>query len=59
MPELDTETKTILHYAKKIRECCKSHKICVDCPLSTESTFKCKCYFTDIPDQWPEVDLHE
>ena len=60
---MDTETKTILHYAKKIKEFCKLHKTCKECKISTQyqvglSTFD-KCYFEDIPEQWPEVDLHE
>ena len=51
----DIETKTILHYAKKIKEYCNSHK-CEKCELSKGDTI---CYFFSFPYNWEEVDLHD
>ena len=55
MQELDTETKTVLHYAKKIREYCTFHT-CEKCKLSTGDTI---CYFFSFPYNWEEYDIHE
>lgn len=52
---MDTETKTILYYAKKIREYCTSHK-CEKCELSKVDTI---CYFFSFPYNWEEVELYE
>lgn len=52
---MDTETKTILHYAKKIKEYCISHK-CDKCELSKGDKI---CYFFSFPYNWEEVNLHD
>ena len=57
MLELDTETKTILHYAKKIKEYCNSRKDCESCKLCY--TVTSDCYFDSTPNTWQEVDFHE
>lgn len=53
---IDTETKTILHYAKKIKEYCASQRTCEECKLHEDDNF---CYFFNSPYLWQEVDLHE
>jgi len=55
--ELGTEEKTILHYAKKIKEYCNSKSMCEKCPL--HSIDDNDCYFYRLPYLWPEVDLHD
>ena len=52
----DTETKTILHYAKKIKEYCKTFETCVNCPVGGAGK---QCYFYDLPYLWEEVNLHD
>ncbi len=52
---MDTETMTILHYAKKIREYCTSHK-CEKCELGKSDKI---CYFFSFPYNWEEVNLHD
>ena len=47
--------KTILHYAKKIKEYCISHK-CDKCELSKGDKI---CYFFSFPYNWEEVNLHD
>lgn len=43
MKKLNTETKTVLHYAKKIKEYCdKFDAGCRKCPLSDDRKI---CYF--------------
>ena len=54
---MDTETKTILHYAKKIKEYCRNHQSCQTCPLN--KTDGDDCYFYRLPYVWLEVDTHE
>lgn len=54
---MDTETKTILYYAKKIKEYCNSRKDCESCKLCY--TVTSDCYFDSTPNTWQEVDLHE
>ena len=57
MQELDTETKTVLHYAKKIKEFCDKKDRCGNCPFFNCDS--CDCYFDSTPNMWQEVDLHE
>ena len=53
---MDTVAKTILHYAKKIKEYCNLYDDCEDCPLFDVIT---ECYFDSTPDTWEEVNLHD
>lgn len=55
--ELGTEEKTILHYAKKIKEYCErqSDPCRYKCPLWDID----QCYFDNLPFNWEEVDIHE
>ena len=55
--ELGTEEKTILHYAKKIKEYCDKKDRCGNCPFFNWDS--CDCYFDSTPNMWQEVDLHE
>lgn len=57
MQELGTEEKTILYYAKKIREYCDQKPVCEKCPL--HSIDDNGCYFFRSPYLWSEVYLHE
>ena len=54
---MDIETKTILHYAKKIKEYCNSQNRCAKCPLSTIDDDG--CYFFRLPYLWEEVNIHD
>lgn len=54
--ELGTEEKTVLHYAKKIKEYCELQgEVCHRCPLYDVDS----CYFKNMPFNWREVNLHE
>lgn len=58
MKELDTETKTALHYGNKIIEFCLRQERCSTCPMY-DTSVPDDCHFGGRPFQWRRLDLHD